>query len=203
MKLCWLGCGILAALLALSLLCGMLTQRSTRDAAAALEQALEALRRDETAQAVEGRRAGPAALAAPSPLPLCRTEPRRARRHRAGLCGAAGLFRRGRRSGAAQPLRGLVLLQLQHIAQLDAPYAENFLTCPVRIRRASHSEERSDVGISGKRFRIRRSPPKLRPGSAKLHPKGASSRCAPSRGHAITRPTFSHAGVDQYAYKAV
>ena len=35
MKLCWLGCGILAALLALSLLCGMLTQRSTRDAAAA------------------------------------------------------------------------------------------------------------------------------------------------------------------------
>ena len=53
MKLCWLGCGILAALLALSLLCGMLTQRSTRDAAAALEQALEALDRDETAQAVE------------------------------------------------------------------------------------------------------------------------------------------------------
>ena len=53
MKLCWLGCGILAALLALSLLCGMLTQCSTRDAAAALEQALEALDRDETAQAVE------------------------------------------------------------------------------------------------------------------------------------------------------
>jgi len=53
MKLCWFGCGILAALLALSLLCGMLTQRSTRDAAAALEQALEALDRDETAQAVE------------------------------------------------------------------------------------------------------------------------------------------------------
>jgi len=52
MKLCWLGCGILAALLALSLLCGMLTQRSTRDAAAALEQALEALDRDETAQAL-------------------------------------------------------------------------------------------------------------------------------------------------------
>ena len=40
MKLCWFGCGILAVLLALSLLCGMLTQRSTRDAAAALEQAL-------------------------------------------------------------------------------------------------------------------------------------------------------------------
>ena len=53
MKLCWFGCGILAVLLALSLLCGMLTQRSTRDAAAALEQALEALDRDETAQAVE------------------------------------------------------------------------------------------------------------------------------------------------------
>lgn len=53
MKLCWLGCGILAALLALSLLCGMLTQRSTRDAAAALELALDALDRDETAQAVE------------------------------------------------------------------------------------------------------------------------------------------------------
>lgn len=81
MKLCWLGCGILAALLALSLLCGMLTQRSTRDAAAALEQALEALDRDETAQAVEAGHTGPAALAAPSPLPLCRTEPRRARRH--------------------------------------------------------------------------------------------------------------------------
>ena len=30
MKLCWFGCGILAVLLALSLLCGMLTQRSTR-----------------------------------------------------------------------------------------------------------------------------------------------------------------------------
>ena len=53
MKLCWFGCGILAVLLALSLLCGMLTQRSTRDAAAALEQALEALDRDETVQAVE------------------------------------------------------------------------------------------------------------------------------------------------------
>ena len=56
MKLCWLGCGILAALLALSLLCGMLTQRSTRDAAAALEQALEALDRDETRS--EERRVG-------------------------------------------------------------------------------------------------------------------------------------------------
>ena len=53
MKLCWFGCGILAVLLALSLLCGMLTQRSTRDAAAALELALDALDRDETAQAVE------------------------------------------------------------------------------------------------------------------------------------------------------
>ena len=52
MKLCWFGCGILAVLLALSLLCGMLTQRSTRDAAAALEQALDALDRDETAQAL-------------------------------------------------------------------------------------------------------------------------------------------------------
>ena len=53
MKLCWFGCGILTVLLALSLLCGMLTQRSTRDAAAALELALDALDRDETAQAVE------------------------------------------------------------------------------------------------------------------------------------------------------
>ena len=44
--------GILAVLLALSLLCGMLTQRSTRDAAAALELALDALDRDETAQAL-------------------------------------------------------------------------------------------------------------------------------------------------------
>ena len=55
MKLCWFGCGILAVLLALSLLCGMLTQRSTRDAAAALEQALEALDRD--APEYAGRRA--------------------------------------------------------------------------------------------------------------------------------------------------
>ena len=52
MKLCWFGCGILTVLLALSLLCGMLTQRSTRDAAAALELALDALDRDETAQAL-------------------------------------------------------------------------------------------------------------------------------------------------------
>ena len=38
MKLCWFGCGILAVLLALSLLCGMLTQRSTRDAVQQLGQ---------------------------------------------------------------------------------------------------------------------------------------------------------------------
>ena len=38
--------------------------------------------------------------------------------------------------GDAAELRSrceVLLLQLQHIAQLDAPYAENFLTCPVRI----------------------------------------------------------------------
>ena len=96
MKLCWLGCGILAVLLALSLLCGMLTQRSTRDAAAALEQALEALDRDETAQAVE---AG--------------TQARQHwQRHRRFLCAVLshdeldGIEQGGRRSGAAQPLRG-------------------------------------------------------------------------------------------------
>ena len=38
--------------------------------------------------------------------------------------------------GDAAELRSrceVLLLQLQHIAQLDAPYAENFLTCPVWI----------------------------------------------------------------------
>ena len=120
MKLCWLGCGILAALLALSLLCGMLTQRSTRDAAAALEQALEALDRDETAQAVE---AG--------------TQARQHwQRHRRFLCavlshdeldgieqGFAEL-RAYSAVGDAAELRSrceVLLLQLQHIAQLDAP----------------------------------------------------------------------------------
>lgn len=132
MKLRWLGCGILAVLLALSLLCGMLTQRSTRDAAAALEQALEALDRDETAQAVE---AG--------------TQARQHwQRHRRFLCavlshdeldgieqGFAELQAYSAVGDAAE-LRSrceVLLLQLQHIAQLDAPYAENFLTCPVRI----------------------------------------------------------------------
>lgn len=132
MKLCWFGCGILAVLLALSLLCGMLTQRSTRDAAAALELALDALDRDETAQAVE---AGAQAR-------------QHWQRHRRFLCavlshdeldgieqGFAEL-RAYSAVGDAAELRSrceVLLLQLQHIAQLDAPYAENFLTCPVRI----------------------------------------------------------------------
>ena len=128
MKLCWFGCGILAVLLALSLLCGMLTQRSTRDAAAALEQALEALDRDETAQAVE---AG--------------TQARQHwQRHRRLLCavlshdeldgieqGFAELQAYSAVGDAAE-LRSRCEVLL-HIAQLDAPYAENFLTCPVRI----------------------------------------------------------------------
>ena len=125
MKLCWFGCGILTVLLALSLLCGMLTQRSTRDAAAALELALDALDRDETAQARQHWQ-----------------------RHRRFLCavlshdeldgieqGFAEL-RAYSAVGDAAELRSrceVLLLQLQHIAQLDAPYAENFLTCPVRI----------------------------------------------------------------------
>lgn len=129
MKLCWFGCGILAVLLALSLLCGMLTQRSTRDAAAALELALDALDRDETAQAVE---AGAQAR-------------QHWQRHRRFLCavlshdeldgieqGFAEL-RAYSAVGDAAELRSrceVLLLQLQHIAQLDAPYAENFLTCP-------------------------------------------------------------------------
>lgn len=132
MKLCWLGCGILAALLALSLLCGLLTQCSTRDAAAALELALDALDRDETAQAVEAS-----------------AQARQHwQRHRRFLCavlshdeldgieqGFAEL-RAYSAVGDAAELRSryeVLLLQLQHIAQLDAPYAENFLTCPVRI----------------------------------------------------------------------
>ena len=110
----------------------MLTQRSTRDAAAALEQALEALDRDETAQAVE---AGAQAR-------------QHWQRHRRFLCavlshdeldgieqGFAEL-RAYSAVGDAAELRSrceVLLLQLQHIAQLDAPYAENFLTCPVRI----------------------------------------------------------------------
>ena len=125
MKLCWFGCGILAVLLALSLLCGMLTQRSTRDAAAALEQALEALDREAGTQARQHWQ-----------------------RHRRFLCavlshdeldgieqGFAEL-RAYSAVGDAAELRSrceVLLLQLQHIAQLDAPYAENFLTCPVRI----------------------------------------------------------------------
>ena len=133
MKLCWLGCGILAVLLALSLLCGMLTQRSTRDAAAALEQALEALDRDETAQAVE---AG--------------TQARQHwQRHRRFLCavlshdeldgieqGFAEL-RAYSAVGDAAELRSrceVLLLQLQHIAQLDAPYAEASIILPCKFR---------------------------------------------------------------------
>ena len=123
---------VVTMLLALSLLCGMLTQRSTRDAAAALELALDALDRDETAQAVE---AGAQAR-------------QHWQRHRRFLCavlshdeldgieqGFAEL-RAYSAVGDAAELRSrceVLLLQLQHIAQLDAPYAENFLTCPVRI----------------------------------------------------------------------
>lgn len=132
MKLCWFGCGILAVLLALSLLCGMLTQRSTRDAAAALEQALEALDRDETAPGRGGRHTSPAALAAPSPLSLRRAE----HDELDGIDRALPELRAYSAVGDAAELRSrceVLLLQLQHIAQLDAPYAENFLTCPVRI----------------------------------------------------------------------
>ena len=169
MKLCWFGCGILAVLLALSLLCGLLTQRSTRDAAAALEQALEALDRDETAQAVEA-----GALAR-----------QHWQRHRRFLCavlshdeldgieqGFAEL-RAYSAVGDAAELRSrceVLLLQLRHIAQLDAPYAENFLTCPVaKIAKRCHKIRFAILPPHGKK------------------PKG----------------TFSHAGVDQYAYKAV
>ena len=122
MKLCWFGCGILAVLLALSLLCGMLTQRSTRDAAAALELALDALDRDETAQAVE---AGAQAR-------------QHWQRHRRFLCAVLSHDELdGIEQGFAE-LRSrceVLLLQLQHIAQLDAPYAENFLTCPAAKKR--------------------------------------------------------------------
>ena len=113
MKLCWFGCGILAVLLALSLLCGMLTQRSTRDAAAALEQARQHWQRHRrflcavlSHDELDGIEQGFAELRAYSAV------------------------------GDAAELRSrceVLLLQLQHIAQLDAPYAENFLTCPVRI----------------------------------------------------------------------
>lgn len=132
MKLCWLGCGILAVLLALSILFGLLTQHSTRDAAAALEQALEALDRDETAQAVE---AG--------------TQARQHwQRHRRFLCavlshdeldgieqGFAEL-RAYSAIGDAAELRSrceVLLLQLHHIARLDLPSPENFLTAPLRL----------------------------------------------------------------------
>lgn len=116
MKLCWLGCGILAVLLALSLLCGMLTQRSTPGRRRRTRAGARSAGPGRDGAGRGGRRAGPAALAAPSPLSLRRAEPRRARRHRAGLCGAAGLFRRGRRSGAAQPLRGPTAAAAAHRA---------------------------------------------------------------------------------------
>ena len=41
-----------------------------------------------------------------------------------------------------------------------------------------HCEERSDVAISRNSLRIRRGFPVIRPGTARLHPKGTSSRCA-------------------------
>ena len=41
-----------------------------------------------------------------------------------------------------------------------------------------HSEERSDVGISCRQLRFRRECPAIRPGTARLHPKGTSSRFA-------------------------
>ena len=54
-----------------------------------------------------------------------------------------------------------------------------------------HSEERSDVGISCGSLRIRRSLPVIQPDTARLHPKGTSSRFAlraprPLRGLAMT-----------------
>ena len=54
-----------------------------------------------------------------------------------------------------------------------------------------HSEERSDVGISCRQLRFRRECPVIRPGTARLHPKGTSSRFAlraprPLRGLAMT-----------------
>ena len=44
--------------------------------------------------------------------------------------------------------------------------------------RTCHSEERSDVGISCRQLRFRRECPAIRPGTARLHPKGTSSRFA-------------------------
>ena len=130
MKLCWFGCGILAVLLALSLLCGMLTQRSTRDAAAALEQALEALDRDETAQAL--RALGFTVTDSKTNF-LCAVL---SHDELDGIEQGFAELRAYSAVGDAAELRSrceVLLLQLQHIAQLDAPYAENFLTCPVRI----------------------------------------------------------------------
>lgn len=133
MKLCWLGCGILAALLALSLLCGMLTQRSTRDAGRRTRAGPRGAGpgRDGTGRGGRAHRPG-----------------QHWQRHRRFLCavlshdeldgieqGFAELQAYSAVGDAAE-LRSrceVLLLQLQHIAQLDAPYAENFLTCPVRI----------------------------------------------------------------------
>ena len=74
-----------------------------------------------------------------------------------------------RLTDAASPLRGVSAMEACRLLGIFVERA-GVQVC--------HSEERSDVGISCSSLRIRRSLPVIQPDTARLHPKGTSSRFA-------------------------
>ena len=84
--------------------------------------------------------------------------------HCAAVGGFAALRMRPPRYGERAPCEG-PFNRARALVHRGTP-----LTC--------HSEERSDVGISCRQLRFRRECPVIRPGTARLHPKGTSSRFA-------------------------
>ena len=84
-----------------------------------------------------------------------------------------------------------LLRSLAMTSQGGFPHPEGRKGKPESAFLPCHSEERSDVGISSRHYRIRRGFPVFRACTARLHPKGTSSRFAlraprPLRGLAMT-----------------
>ena len=84
-----------------------------------------------------------------------------------------------------------LLRSLAMTSQGGFPHPEGRKGKPESAFLPCHSKERSDVGISSRHYRIRRGFPVFRACTARLHPKGTSSRFAlraprPLRGLAMT-----------------
>ena len=71
-----------------------------------------------------------------------------------------------------------LLRSLAMTSQGGFPHPEGRKGKPESAFLPCHSEERSDVGISSRHYRIRRGFPVFRACTARLHPKGTSSRFA-------------------------